>query len=96
MTLVTSEQLRLGEVLARTDLSVMEEVSSVAVPIRDYTRSVVSSVAVARPTYRIGPERITAEIAPSLDAAANSRIASAITNKPPRATTNRFTRPTQT
>jgi len=44
----------------------MEEVSSVAVPIRDYTRSVVGSVAVAGPTYRIGPERITAEIAPSL------------------------------
>jgi DNA-binding IclR family transcriptional regulator len=44
----------------------IEEVSSVAVPIRDYTRSVVGSVAVAGPTYRIGPERITAEIAPSL------------------------------
>ncbi|MGB0060360.1 IclR family transcriptional regulator [Candidatus Binatus sp.] len=44
----------------------IEEVSSIAVPIRDYTRSVVGSVAVAGPTYRIGPERITAEIAPSL------------------------------
>ena len=33
----------------------IEEVSSVAVPIRDYTRSVVGSVAVAGPTYRIGP-----------------------------------------
>jgi DNA-binding IclR family transcriptional regulator len=44
----------------------IEEVSSVAVPIRDYTRSVVGSVAVAGPTYRIGPERISAEIAPSL------------------------------
>jgi len=44
----------------------IEEVSSVAVPIRDYTRSVVGSVAVAGPSYRIGPERITTEIAPSL------------------------------
>jgi len=44
----------------------IEEVSSVAVPIRDYTRSVVGSVTLAGPTYRIGPERITAEIAPSL------------------------------
>jgi DNA-binding IclR family transcriptional regulator len=44
----------------------MEEVSSIAVPIRDYTRSVVGSVAVAGPSYRIGPERITSEIAPTL------------------------------
>ncbi|MGD0671089.1 MAG: IclR family transcriptional regulator C-terminal domain-containing protein, partial [Candidatus Binatus sp.] len=44
----------------------IEEVSSVAVPIRDYTRSVVGSIAVAGPTYRIGAERIAAEIAPTL------------------------------
>ncbi|MGH7815175.1 MAG: IclR family transcriptional regulator [Candidatus Binataceae bacterium] len=43
-----------------------EEVASVAVPIRDYTRSVVGSLAVAGPAYRIGPERITSEIAPAL------------------------------
>ncbi|HEY6419776.1 MAG TPA: IclR family transcriptional regulator [Candidatus Binataceae bacterium] len=43
-----------------------EEVSSVAVPIRDYTRSVVGSLAVAGPTYRIPPERIASEIAPLL------------------------------
>ena len=41
-----------------------EEVSSVAVPIRDYTRSVVGSLAVAGPAYRIGIERINTEIAP--------------------------------
>src|SRR5277367_3683056 len=41
-----------------------EDVSSVAVPIRDYTRSVVGSLAVAGPTYRIPAERITGEIGP--------------------------------
>ncbi|HYB91956.1 MAG TPA: IclR family transcriptional regulator [Candidatus Binataceae bacterium] len=44
----------------------MEEVTSVAVPIRDYTRSVVGSLAVAGPTYRIPSERISSEIAPLL------------------------------
>ncbi|HVN64180.1 MAG TPA: IclR family transcriptional regulator, partial [Candidatus Binataceae bacterium] len=44
----------------------VDEVASVAVPIRDYTRSVVGSIAVAGPVYRIGPERITSEIAPAL------------------------------
>jgi IclR family transcriptional regulator, KDG regulon repressor len=42
----------------------LEEVSSVAVPIRDYTRSVVGSLAVAGPIYRIPDERISSEIAP--------------------------------
>jgi IclR family transcriptional regulator, KDG regulon repressor len=41
-----------------------EDVSSVAVPIRDYTRSVVGSLAVTGPAYRIGIERINTEIAP--------------------------------
>lgn len=40
------------------------EVSSVAVPVRDYTRSVVGSLAVVGPSYRIQRERVTAEIAP--------------------------------
>jgi len=44
----------------------MEEVNSVAVPIRDYTRLVVGSLAVAGPGYRLAPERITGEIAPAL------------------------------
>ncbi len=42
----------------------MEDVSSIAVPIRDYTRSVVGSLAVAGPAYRIPGERIRKEIAP--------------------------------
>ena len=42
----------------------MEDVSSVAVPIRDYTRTVVGSLAVAGPAYRIPGERISNEIAP--------------------------------
>jgi IclR family transcriptional regulator, KDG regulon repressor len=60
------EQLR---AVARDGFSVdsceyIEDVSSVAVPIRDYTRSVVGSLAVAGPAYRIGLERISTEIAP--------------------------------
>ncbi len=42
----------------------IEDVSSIAVPIRDYTRSVVGSLAVSGPAYRIPGERINAEIAP--------------------------------
>lgn len=42
----------------------LEEVSSVAVPIRDYTRSVVGSLAVSGPMHRVGEERIVTEIAP--------------------------------
>lgn len=42
----------------------LDEVSSVAVPIRDYTRSVVGSLALAGPTHRIAEDRITSEIAP--------------------------------
>ena len=41
-----------------------EDVSSVAVPIRDYTRLVVGSLAVAGPAYRLSSERISSEIAP--------------------------------
>lgn len=42
----------------------LNEVASVAVPIRDYTRSVVGSLSVSGPAYRIGAERISGEIAP--------------------------------
>jgi DNA-binding IclR family transcriptional regulator len=42
----------------------LEDVASVAVPIRDYTRSVVGSLAVAGPSYRISGERINIELAP--------------------------------
>jgi DNA-binding IclR family transcriptional regulator len=42
----------------------LEDVASVAVPIRDYTRSVVGSLAVAGPAYRISGERINIELAP--------------------------------
>jgi DNA-binding IclR family transcriptional regulator len=41
-----------------------EDVSSVAVPIRDYTRAVVGSLAVAGPCYRISADRISHELAP--------------------------------
>ncbi len=42
----------------------LEDVSSVAVPIRDYTRTVVGSLAVAGPAYRIPGDRISSEIVP--------------------------------
>ena len=41
-----------------------EDVASIAVPIRDYTRSVVGSLAVAGPSYRIPDDRISQELAP--------------------------------
>ncbi|HXW85576.1 MAG TPA: IclR family transcriptional regulator [Candidatus Binataceae bacterium] len=44
----------------------VDDVTSVAVPIRDYTRTVVGSLAVSGPAYRIPSDRITAEIAPAL------------------------------
>lgn len=44
----------------------LDDVVSVAVPIRDYTRTVVGSLAVAGPAYRISAERISGKIAPAL------------------------------
>ena len=40
------------------------DVHSIAVPIRDYTRNVVGSLAVSGPAHRMGAERIEKEIAP--------------------------------
>jgi DNA-binding IclR family transcriptional regulator len=42
----------------------MNEVASVAVPIRDYTRGVVGSLAIAGPAQRLTPQRIEKEIVP--------------------------------
>lgn len=41
-----------------------DEVNAVAVPVRDYTRSVVGSLALTGPAYRLTEERIRKEIAP--------------------------------
>jgi IclR family KDG regulon transcriptional repressor len=41
----------------------LTDVRTVAVPIRDYTRTVVGSLAVSGPSYRIPPERVEREIA---------------------------------
>ena len=41
-----------------------EDIASVAVPIRDYTRSVVGSLAISGPSYRVSTERIATELAP--------------------------------
>jgi DNA-binding IclR family transcriptional regulator len=40
------------------------EVNSIAVPIRDYTRNVVGSLAVSGPAHRMGAERIERELVP--------------------------------
>jgi len=49
----------------------IDEVNSVAVPIRDYTRNVVGSVTLTGPSYRLGADRIAKEIAPLLVKAGN-------------------------
>lgn len=42
----------------------LEDVVAIAVPIRDYTRSVVGSLSVVGPAYRIPPERLNGELVP--------------------------------
>jgi IclR family KDG regulon transcriptional repressor len=42
----------------------IEDVRSVAVPVRDYTRSVVGSLAVSGPAYRLTQERLDKEVVP--------------------------------
>lgn len=42
----------------------LEDVRGLAVPVRDYARSLVGAVAVAGPAYRLTPERLEKEIAP--------------------------------
>ncbi len=42
----------------------IEDVRAVAVPIRDYTRAVVGSLAVSGPAYRLSQERLDKEIVP--------------------------------
>jgi DNA-binding IclR family transcriptional regulator len=42
----------------------LDEVESVAVPIRDYTRALVGVLATTGPAHRLGSERIRKEIVP--------------------------------
>ncbi len=42
----------------------VEDVRSIAVPIKDYTRRVVGALAVSGPAYRMPPERMQKEMAP--------------------------------
>jgi len=46
------------------------DASAVAAPVRDYTRNVVGSLAIAGPSYRVSDERIKSEIAPLIVKAA--------------------------
>ena len=48
-----------------------EEVSSVAVPVRDYTRMLVGSLAVVGPSHRLTPDSIRTAIAPKILQAGN-------------------------
>ena len=43
-----------------------EDLSSVAVPVRDYTRALVGALAVIGPGHRLTPETIAKEIAPAI------------------------------
>jgi len=47
----------------------IEDVRSVAVPIRDYTRAVVGALAVSGPAYRLTQERLDKEIVPLMQKA---------------------------
>jgi DNA-binding IclR family transcriptional regulator len=42
----------------------VEDIRAVAVPVRDYARSVVGALTVAAPSFRLGTERIEKEVAP--------------------------------
>ena len=43
-----------------------EDVNAVAVPIRDYTRSLVGTLAVVGPAHRLSDDAVNHEIAPAL------------------------------
>ncbi len=62
------EQLKhIAEVGYSTELGEhIAEVHSIAVPIRDYTRNVVGSLAVSGPAHRMAGDRIEKELAPLL------------------------------
>jgi DNA-binding IclR family transcriptional regulator len=42
----------------------MNEVMSVAVPVHDYTRALVGSLAITGPAHRLTPQRLEKEIVP--------------------------------
>lgn len=44
----------------------IEDLSSVAAPVRDYTRALVGALAVIGPSHRLTPESIAKEIAPAI------------------------------
>ena len=42
----------------------LSDLRSIAVPIRDYTRTVVGSLSITAPEYRLPPERLEKVVAP--------------------------------
>jgi IclR family transcriptional regulator, KDG regulon repressor len=65
----TKEIGELGYATEQEEFS--EEVSSVAVPIRDYTRMLVGAMAVVGPSHRLTPDVIKSDVAPKLLNAGN-------------------------
>jgi len=56
---------KIAEAGYATDMGeLIDDVRSVAVPVRDYTRAVVGSLSVAGPAYRLTAERIEKEVVP--------------------------------
>jgi DNA-binding IclR family transcriptional regulator len=42
----------------------LEDIRSVAAPVRDYARNVVGALTVVAPAFRLTPERVEKEVAP--------------------------------
>jgi len=62
---LTSQLKKIAENGYAVDLGEhIEDVRSVAVAVRDYTRSVVGALAIAGPSYRLSQERIEKEVVP--------------------------------
>jgi IclR family transcriptional regulator, KDG regulon repressor len=60
-----------GAGYALDDGEFMAEITSVAVPIRDHTRALVGSLAIAGPANRLSPERLEKEIVPLITRGGN-------------------------
>jgi len=62
-----SQMTRIGESgYAVEQGEFIDDVNAVAVPVRDYTRSLVGTLAVVGPEHRLTDEKINQDIAPAL------------------------------
>jgi IclR family transcriptional regulator, KDG regulon repressor len=71
---VLSQHLKevLGKGYAVDNGEHVAEATSVAAPVRDYTRNVVGSLAISAPSYRLSAQRLAGEIAPLVLKAASA------------------------